>query len=246
MRTVAIALAATFSASLSIPAPAATLSAVDFRGGYQVRIEAEITADTSGNLLELIRERGGFPTVLVISSDEGDAVGGMALGRFIRAAMLRISAGRSCGDACILAWAGGVARSTTFPLQLSAENAADSQIADYLAEMDATLPGIAGANREPAAHAAWLAERCGVLTETQQSDLAAIRALQALEASLEAMATGGMGSQSNYTVDEQTQRDAARAQGIPEERRTAVSTAQEEIDDCRGTAIAGARKRLLE
>jgi len=229
-----------------IPARSAELEAIEFGGGYRVRVTGTISDDTAAALIELMRGRGRFPDALLLSADTGDAAAGMELGRFARAVMLPVSAGASCGDACILAWAGGIARSTRSPLRLDETTAGDATVADYLADMDAPPPEIHSASRVPAEHEAWLAERCGSLTDKQQSDLAAIRALRAMEASLDAMSMGGMGSQSSYTVDAQTQRDAARARELSADERATVVSAQTEIDGCSASAIARVRASLVE
>jgi len=228
------------------PAAAAELEAVEFGSGYRVRVTATIADDTTRELIDMIRNRGSFPDALLLSADRGDIAAGIELGRFARAAMLPVSAGKSCGDACALTWAGGIARTTRTPLRLAATTADNARVIDYVAEMDAPVPDIGAAPRIPAGHEAWLAGSCGGLTDQQQSDLAAIRALQAMESSLEAMTMGGMGSQASYTVDAQTQRDAARARELSDGERNAAIEAQAKVETCRTGAVAKARARLLD
>lgn len=223
----------------------AELTVVEFGVGYRIRVTETISDGTAAALVELVNERGSFPDALLLSAAGGEIAAGMEFGRFIRSAMLPVSAGRSCGEACMLAWAGGVRRNTRGPLPLSAA-AADETTLAYLAEMGATQPDLATSPTVPGTHLRWLTENCGSLNEQQRADLEAARALQAMEASLDAMAMGGMGGQSNYTVDADTQRAAARAGAVPLERRAASLAAEREIDTCRARAIAEVRKPLLE
>jgi hypothetical protein len=86
-----------------------------------------------------------------------------------------------------------------------------------------------------------LAGRCGELTLQQADDR---RALQALDAMQDAMDNMGMGGNSMYALDPDTQQKAARAGAFPPEYREELKQTYARIKTCRSEVIAEARAEL--
>jgi hypothetical protein len=239
----------------------AEVTASGFGNTHRVAITGDIVSGDRARLVALIETRDGFPATVILDSTGGDVVEAMAIGEFLRRAMLTTTTGHACDRACFLAWAGGVHRATRTPMDirlLPADTGQGTQVRKYLERMeipDAVIAMVFDTEAGPVAaeqlsaavgrtsprQQSWLADRCGELTLQQADDR---RALQALDAMQDAMDNMGMGGNSMYALDPDTQRKAARARAFPPEYREELKQTYARVKACRSEVVAEARAEL--
>jgi len=238
--------------------PAAEIKRVGLPGSERIRIKGPIEPGDDTVFTALL-DAEPFPDgVIIDSAGDGDLPAALSIGTIVRQTMLPVSASHHCGAGCTLIWVAGVQRTTRTPLDPSGLAPLTSAVSDYLEQMGiptataAELIGSAPLSPEQAherlgtvstEHEARLAERCGALSLKEQQDWASIRALAAVDSSLNAMTTG-MGGQAMYVVDPETERLAATARELPAAYRRDVEARRQHIDTCRREAVTAWRQAV--
>ena len=227
---------------ISNSALTAQINAVGLPGNQRLRISGPIEPGDYATLTGLANNSATFPAGVLIDSAGGDLAESIAIGRFVRDAMLPVTATEHCAGGCVLIWIAPLADETRDYLRrMELDDALIGRLADSpplspeqaLALLGASSPG----------HESRLTERCGALDEQQYKDWRAIQSLEAVNSALNAMAQG-MGGQAMYVVDPETERQAAAARDLSPDYRRELATQQAGIEKCRQDSVATWRSAL--